>query len=306
MEPRELNRENYAEYLWANYTKLIGEGYTEKPLEYTEIFKTVNSNRYEERYSSVNGLPVWEENFEGNAYNEAQRSKGFDSIIRNKRYDQSFTVTWEYMQDNMERAMGGRGINGDAQGLGRGCRVAQELSTAEIINTGFTNVGYDGTSLFSTRHPLAEGTFANTPENEADKTLNDANLKKAIIAMSNQVDGIGMKIQVKPNIMGVSTDLYFTALTIINSALVSGTNNNDKNTISLVAPLRVVSMSYWDNGIWVLKDTSIDNLIFQWRERPEYGYFTIQGTPDTKFWGRARWGVGYIDWRGLYGAKQAV
>lgn len=304
MEPKALNRENYFDLLWVNYTELIGEGYTEKPLEYNKLFMEVNSNGAYEKYKEVNGMPVWEENHEGEPYNEANRGAGYETIIINKRYDQSFPVTWEYLEDNKEKIMGGKGVDlNGATKLGRGCRVAQELSAAEIINTGFSNVGYDGVPLFATNHPLAEGTHANTPATEEDKKLTDANLKKAITALSSQVDNVGVKIQAKATDLFVASDLYFTALTIVNSALVAGTNNNDKNVISLVTPLTVSEMSYFDNGIWLLKDKTFKNLIFQWRVKPEFGYFNIQGTADYKVWGRARWGVGYIDWRGLYGAK---
>lgn len=307
MEPKAINRENFFDLLWVNYTELIGEGYAEKPLEWVKLFRAENSNGAFEKYKEVNGLPVWEENYEGQPYNEVQRGEGYDITIVNHRFDQSYTITWEYLEDNKEKIMGGKGVSlVGATEMGRGCRVKQELTAAEIINKGFDNVGYDGVSLFSTAHPLAEGTMANTPTTEDDKQLTDTNLKKAIQASKGQVDNMGIKIQTKPNQMFVSSDLYFTALTIINSALISGTNNNDKNVISMVAPLEVYEMSYFDDGIWVLRDTSMRNLIFQWRSHPEFGYYNIQGTADYKVWGRARWGVGYIDWRGLYGAKIAA
>lgn len=305
----EINRENYFDLLWANYTKLIGEGYLEKPIEWTFLFSEESSNSYAEKYREVNGLPMWAENHEGQAYNRAERSLGNEAIIVNRRFDQSVTVTWEYFSDNKEKVMGGQGINGDAKGLGRGCRVAQEVEASKIINNGFAGglIGYDGVTLFSTAHPLAEGkgTASNTTDVAGDKQLTDANLKKAVTAMRGQVDNTGIKIQVNPDRLAVSADLYFQALTIVNSALQAGTNNNDKNVISMVAPLTVKCMSYFDNGIWVLKDSSIDNLIFQWRERPEYGYERIPNTADFMYWGRCRFGVGYRDWRGLYGVKVA-
>lgn len=307
MIEREINRENFWDLLWVNYTKLIGEGYAEKPLTWTKLFTAKDSNGAYEKYKEVNGFPVWEENHEGQPYNTVQRSDGFDITITNHRFDQSYTITWEYMEDNKEKIMGGKGVSLlGAVELGRGCRVKQELSAAEIINNGFTNVGYDGVPLFATNHPLLNGTMANTPANDDEKKLDDANLKKAITASKGQVDNTGIKIQVNPDKLFVSDNLYFTALTLVHSALVAGTNNNDKNTISLVAPLEVVAMPYFDNGIWILKDSTFENLIFQWRSHPDFGYFNIQGTADYKVWGRARWGVGYIDWRGLYGAKQSA
>ena len=307
MEPKAINSANFMDLLWVNYTELIGEGYSEKPLEWVKLFRAENSNGAYEKYKEVNGMPVWEENTEGSPYNEVQRGEGFDITITNHRFDQSYKITWEYLEDNKEKIMGGKGIGlTGASEMGRGCRVKQEMTAAEIINTGFTNVGYDGVSLFSTAHPLASGTFANTPASADDKALTDVNLKKGIQATKGQVDNTGIKIQAKPNQLFVSSDLYFTAMTIVNSALVAGTSNNDKNVINLVAPLEVHEMSYFNDGIWVLRDSSIRNLIFQWRSHPEFGYFNIQGTADYQVWGRARWGVGYIDWRGLYGAKIAA
>ncbi len=303
MEPKANNRENFFDLLWVNYTELIGEGYQEKPLEWVKLFRAENSNGAFEKYKEVNGLPVWEENYEGQPYNEAQRGEGFPITIYNHRYDQSYYITWEYMEDNKEKIMGGKGVDlTGAREMGRGCRVKQELTAVEIINNGFTNVGYDGVPLFANNHPLMSGTFSNVaPANESQ--LTDANLKKAIENAKKQVDNTGIKIQTKPNQIFVASNLYFTALTILHSAQVAGNNLNDKNVIPEVAPLQVIEMSYFDDNIWVLKDSSMRNLIFQWRSKPEFGYYNIQGTPDYKVWGRARWGVGYIDWRGLYGAK---
>lgn len=307
MEPKANNRENYMDFLWVNFTELIGEGYSEKPMEFDKLFTVTNSDGAYEKYKEVNGLPIWEENFEGQAYNESQRSVGNEITIYNKRYDNSYSITWEYLEDNKERIMGGKGVDLDgARQLGRGCRVLQEITSAEIINKGFENVGYDGKPLFAVDHPTRDGIQANTPATAELNVLNDANLKLAIESIKGQTDNDGIKIQVKPNELFVSSDLYFTALTIINSALVSGTELNDKNVIGLVAPLTVREMSYFDKGIWVLKDTSIRNLIFQWRTKPEFGYYNVEGTADYKVYGRARWGVGYIDYKGLYGAKQTA
>lgn len=307
MEPKAINRENLFDLLWVNYSRLIGEGYSEKPLEWVKLFKAVDSTGAYEKYKEVNGLPVWEQNHEGQPYNQVERSTGFDITVINDRYDQSYKITWEYLEDNKEKIMSGKGISlNGATEMGRGCRVAQELTCAKIINAGFDNVGYDGVPLFATNHPLQNGTFANTPTDDSEKELTNDNLEKAIQNTKGQVDNIGIKIQVKPTELFVASNLYMKACRIMNSVLVAGSQLNDKNVISLVSPLTVHEMSYFDNNIWVLKDPTIENLIFQWRDHPEFGYDNIQGTADYMVWGRARWGAGYIDWRGLYGVKQVA
>ena len=300
-----MNRENYFEFLWPNYSRIIGEGYAEKPLEYPDLFRIEESDSAYEKYKELNGLPVWQENYEGQPINIAERSKGLEITIYNRRFDQGFEVTWEYVNDNKEKLMKGKGFTDEARLLGRGCRVKQEMTTAEIINKGFSNVGYDGVPLFSENHPLTNGDKGSNTTT-TDTELNYANLTKAITKMADQRDNTGIKIQVKADKLFVSSDLYFTALTLINSALVPGTSNNDKNVIGKVAPLTVHQMSYFDAGIWLLKDSSIDNLIFLWRETPVFDKERIPGTYDTRVFGLARWGVGYRDWRGLYGVKHTA
>ena len=54
-----LNRENYADLLWVNYTKLIGEGYKKKEKQYDKIFKVLNSDRAYERFLHVVSSPWW-------------------------------------------------------------------------------------------------------------------------------------------------------------------------------------------------------------------------------------------------------
>ena len=306
MGDKVMTRENWFDFLWATYSAIIGEGYAEKPREYDQIFKVLDTDNAYEKYREVISLPIWEENYEGQPFNSATRGQGFEITLIPRRYDQSFTVTWEYFSDNKEKLMKGKGITDEARMLGRGCRVAQEMSAAEIINTGFTNVGYDGVSLFSTSHPLPGvpgGVFSNTPATDAEKSLDYANLTKAITAMTTQVDGRGIKIQAKPDRLAVAPDLYFTALTLIHSSLVPGNSNNDKNVIDYAAPLKVIQMSYFDNGIWVLQDSTITNLIFLNREEPIFDHERIPNTYDRRVFGLARWAAGYRDWRGLYGAK---
>ena len=301
-----MTRENWFDFLWPNYREIIGEGYAEKPLEYPNVFRIIDTDSAFEKYREVISLPIWEENYEGQPFNAATRAQGYEITLTPRRYDQSFTVTWEYFSDNKEKLMKGKGITDEARMLGRGCRVAQEMSAAEVINTGFANVGYDGTSLFSTAHPLpgTNGeTFANTPSDASAKTLTYANLTAAITALSTQVDGRGIKIQAKADRLVVSSDLYFTALTIVHSSLVPGTSNNDKNVIDYAAPLTVIQMSYLDTGIWFLQDSTIINLIFLDREKALFDHERIPGTYDNRVFGLARWAAGYRDWRGLYGAK---
>lgn len=299
----QLNRENWGEYLWPNFTKIIGEGYAKKPEQFSQIFRVYESERAFERMSHVGTLPPWRLNNEGNVFNESEKVIGPEVTIYMHRYDNSFKITYEYMQDNMKAVMGGRteGGNGPEE-LGEGCRKVLEERCADVINKGFTEVGYDGVPLFSATHPLAGSNETVSNVAPAGSTaMTNANMEAAIIAMrTTQKDETGYRLQVNPDKIAVSSDLQFEVARIFHSAQVAGTQLNDKNVLP---GIQVVVMDYFDLGIWVLIDSSYENLVFYWRQKPFFDYFRIQNTLDYKFWGAMRFGVGYTDWRGLYGAK---
>ena len=298
-----LNRENYADLLWVNYTKLIGEGYKKKEKQYDKIFKVLDSDRAYERFLHMSTLPPWRRNNEGNTFNESEKVEGPEITIYMHRYDNSFTITHEYWMDNKKAAMQGRveGRNGPTE-LGEGLRKVCEIEAARVINDGFTVPGYDGVPLFSNAHPLAGST--ETVSNVApalESAMTNENMELAFAKMgSTQKDEAGYLLQVRPNKLAVSVDLYFQALRVFHSNQIAGNNWNDKNVLPNI---QIFFMDYFAPGIWVLQDSSIENLVFYWRERAKFGYERIQKTMDYSFYGYARFGVGYVDWRGLYGAK---
>lgn len=297
-----LNRENFADLLWPNYTKLIGEGYKLKPEQFSKVFKVMTSRRAFERFLHMGTLPPWRRNNEGNTFNESEKVEGPEVTIYMHRYDNSFVITHEYWMDNQKEAMDGRVEGRGPVELGDGLRKKCEEECAKIINAGFTDIGYDGVPLFSATHPLA-GTsevVSNIAESGKEAITND-NMEAAFTKMrTTQLSETGYRLQVNPDTLVVSPDLQFQALRVFHSAQIAGTDWNDKNVLPSV---KVIVMDYLDAGIWFLKDSSYENLVFYWRERPIFDHIQIQNTMDVKFYGYARFGVGYINWRGLYGAK---
>lgn len=299
-----LNRENWAEMLWINYSKIIGEGYKKKPEQFSQVFKIFKSERAYEKYLHVGTLPPWRRNNEGNTFNESEKVAGPEVTIYMHRYDNSFTITHEYWEDNKKAAMGGRteGGNGPEE-LGEGLRKVLEVESARIINEGFTKIGYDGVPLFSNQHPLAgvAGEVCSNIAPQGKEDITNANMEDAFTAVrTTQKDEAGYMLQVVPDTLVVAPDLQFKALRVFHSAQIAGNNWNDKNVLP---GIKVVVMDYLDLGIWFLKDSSYTNLVFFWREKPRFGFDYVQKTVDAYFWGLARFGVGYINWRGLYGAK---
>lgn len=298
-----MTRENFGELMTPIHKKIFFDNYNEVPMKYKEIFKTEKMTGKTQSYPHLGAFGLWQENTEGSDFHEDSFGEGNVASFEAKRYDKSYVLTWELMQDDRYSVMKGIGKGGSAKGLGRSLRATQETDTAKVITGGFSNTGYDGVSLFSAAHPLASSTA--TCSNLIEGALTDENLKKAMTLMRKQVDEAGVVISASAKQLVVCPELEFTAKAIVNSILQSGTNHNDVNTLP---NMNIVVWDYLSDATgetlpWFIQDTSIDNLLFLDRETPIFDSERIQNKMDYRMFGYTRYDCGYCDWRGLVGSK---
>ena len=298
-----MTRDNFGALLTPIHKKVFFDSYQEVPLKYKSIFKVDKMNAKQQTYPHLGAFGRWQQNTEGSNFNESSFSQGNIASFEAKRYDNSYVLTWELIQDDLYNVMKGIGKGGSAKGLGRSLRATEETDTANVILNGFSNVGYDGKALFATDHPLIDS--SKKISNLVVGGLTDANLKAALTLMRKQTDEAGTVISASAKQLVVCPELEFTAKAIVHSILQSGTNYNDVNT---VPNLEVV---VWDflsdpNGLitpWFVQDTSLDNLLFLRREEPFFDSERIQAKVDYRMFGYTRYDCGYCDWRGLVGSK---
>lgn len=298
-----MTRENFGELMTPIHKKIFFDSYEEVPQQYKEIFKMEKMTGKTQSYPHLGAFGLWATNTEGSTFNESDFGEGEVASFEAKRYDKSYILTWELMQDDQYNVMKGIGKGGSAKGLGRSLRATEETDTANVIKNGFANTGYDGKALFDSAHPLANSN--RTWSNLMEGSLTDENLKKAMTLLRSQVDEAGIIISAKPNQLVVCPELEFTAKAIVHSILQSGTNNNDINT---VPNLEVKVWDYLSDPTgamkpWFIQDTSIDNLLFLRREEPIFDSERIQAKMDYRMFGYTRYDCGYCDWRGLVGSK---
>ena len=296
-----MTRDNFGKLLVVGHRKIFFDSYNEKPCQYKQVFKLDKMTKKQETYPHLGALGMWSEGHEGQVFNTMDFKEGATATFVAVRYDNSYEVTWELIQDDQYAVFRGKGLNGDAKSLGRGLRTREERNAADVILNGFTVAGYDGVPLFSKAHPLVNST--KTVSNLIEGELNDTNLKAALTLMRKQLDEAGIPIAARANQLVVHPDYEFTARTLVESLQTAGTNNNDKNTLP---KLTVVVMDYLENddGIkpWFIQDTSLDNLVFLTREEAIFRTERIPATMDWKFIGYKRFAEGYVDWRGLVGS----
>lgn len=298
-----MTRANFGELMTPIHKKVFFDSYGEVPMKYKSIFKEEKMTGKTQSYPHLGAFGLWRTNTEGSQFNESDFGEGEVASFEAKRFDNSYQLTWELMQDDQHNVMKGIGKGGSAKGLGRSLRATEETETAKVVTGGFANVGYDGKALFATDHPLASS--SRTWSNLIEGALTDENLKKAMTLMRSQVDEAGIIISASAKQLVVCPELEFVAKAIVNSILQSGTGNNDVNTIP---NLPIVVWDYLSDPTgatkpWFIQDTSLDNLLFLRREEPIFDSERLQGKMDYRMFGYTRFDVGYCDWRGLVGSK---
>lgn len=301
--PDIMMRENFGALLTPIHKKIFFDSYNEVARKYPLFFKMDKMTKKDQTYPHLGAFGLWNENQEGGNFNESDFEQGEIASFEAKRFDNSYRITWELMQDDQYNVMKGIGKGGSAKGLGRSLRATEETSAANVIKNGFTNVGYDGKALFAKDHPLISSSAKIS--NVLNLPLTDESLKMALTMMSTQVDEANVFIAASAKQLVVCPELEFQAKAIVNSILQAGTNNNDVNT---VPNLKVVVDEYLSDPtgatkIWFIQDTTIDNLLFLRREAPIFDSERLEGKMDYRMFGYTRYDVGYCDWRGLVGSK---
>lgn len=298
-----LTRENFGELLTPVHRKVFYDAYESKKTQFDKTFKIDDMQGREATFPHLGSFGMWESNTEGSDFNMSDITEGEKATFTARRFDKSYEVTWELIQDDKYNVFKGSGKGGSAQKLGRGLQATKESEAAKVITGGFANVGYDGSALFSANHALAG--CDKLGDNLIEGGLTDENLKAALTKMRLQVDEAGVLIAANADKLVVHPDWEFTARALINSTLQAGTANNDKNTLP---GLDIVVWDYlYDPDStakpWYVQDSSMDNLMFLWREKPVFDSERIPNKMDYRFYGYCRFDTGYVDWRGLVGSK---
>lgn len=141
--------------------------------------------------------------------------------------------------------------------LGFSGRQTKEVLFAEIWNSGFVTIGYDGVALFATNHPNTRG--AGTQSNvlggsiATPATLSVLSLRQALTQYRRFFDETGVRrIQVDPAFLMVPPEEEYNAQEIIKSPDRPDTANRAKNVIAgrleIVVNVYLTSLTHWYIG----------------------------------------------------------
>jgi len=285
--------------------------------QWQKIAMTVTSTKASETYAWLGSTPKMRE------WKDERIPKGLiesNFTITNRKWEGSLAVDREALEDEQygQILIRARELATEAK------RHPDEL-VFSLLQDGFSTTGstgdlsgediacYDGKAFFATDHSDTGAEYTTAQSNKGTSELSATTLQVAITTMRKFKDDRGRPKGINPTDLVVPPDLEWTARELLNSTYYpeegSTTAKLATNVLKGVLNL-IVSPYLTDTNNWFVLDTShvIKPIIFQLRVPVEFK--ALEGDSEHAFkndeylYGvRARYNVGFGDWRYAYGAS---
>ena len=271
------------------------------------LFGMETSNKGKEEYQAI-GTSGLVPPFAGTVPYEDVHG-GYMTTIRNYEFAQGITAERNLLDDEQYNVIRRR-----AMSLGDSFATTVEHDAAQVFINAFTDsgsnrmgasvAGADAVGLCSTAHPNRPDNTGSTQSNEGTLALNIANLDTTKQNMMNWTDDKGNLLGVIPDLLLVPAELERTATQIVSERAIyePGSAQFDVNMFAgRIKPVIWNRLS--DANAWFLISSVMMKkfLIFQWRIRPEFATQDDFDGLTAKFRGYMRYGMGWLDWRFIYG-----
>lgn len=223
-----INTGQIAQLLRPGLKAVFGQ-YPTYPEQWTEIFKTYQSDKYQEIEVEMKYLGPADIKPEGQPIATDSMGQRIVTNYIHKRVGLSFTITKEAVEDNLYQNQ----FPEQAKSLRNSLRITKNILGANILNNAF-NAAYpigDGQSVCSTTHPIDGGTFSNSLAGNASVDFSEAGVEQAIIMIQQFPMQSGILSQTMAKKMILPRELQFSASRLLNSAFRVDVANNDINAL---------------------------------------------------------------------------
>ncbi len=294
---------------------LEGQQYDKYVPQYENLFKIEKSTAAYEKSTSIIGEGVLEETIEGQDAPVREVKEGWTTLGKNRSFKERFIITKEN-QDDLQKVK--NILKKKAHGWGNMWETTKDELAAKVFNYGSLAAGhaifnnaipnvvsdstgnkiYDGYPLFNLSGNARTTKAGNTYYNHGGALeLTAANFKTLynLMAVTNAYNEDGERISLKPDTLLIPPSLHFTADVIINSTLVPGSANNDRNSLK-----GIVDIVEWaklsDSDGWFLGVRG-KGIVFQKRMGIEIDFFEDKRSKNWEATCMGRAGVRIDNWR---------
>ncbi len=324
----EVVRSQFTELLKADLYAYALESYNALPKVHEQIFAVKGStSAYEQSTTAIRGN-TFVEKPETEQIVFHNPLEGYTVFSKNRTFADGVQFSMEMVEDTPPEKIANLVLE-YASGWGEELARKKELFAAQFFNyggytaghdtfnssiTGVTPDGaptalcYDGKPLFNlagNERPLYPGGSASYYNGFA-LDLTSSNLITAYqqMTVTNNVDGNGRKIDLRPDTLLVPSQLIFEARNILNAGGVLGSANNDINkTQNLLQPLEWQYLT--DTNAWFVLQSK-KGLVFHNRKPLELDFWQDKTTKSYYATAIARFGAFVKDFRYQVGSNFAT
>lgn len=305
--------QNLAKGIDAQFLDVFDQNVDYYQSELDMIFNVRSSDKKREHTRSKAGTGLLEEKQEGNTYPQGSQIIGYETEYFHNTFGKQVTVTEEEMEDKDYADK-----LDEFTDLVRSGSLTMDRAKAQVLNGGFVTTARvngqkisrlnDGVPLFSTQHPLYGSSTTVSNASSTGVALTDTSLETARNAIKEQLADDETPLAVMGKMMlVVPPALRKTALRITGSELVAGTANNDINVYrGEVDVLECNWLSATNGGsdtAWYVIVPDQAKLMFLERKALSLNLDVDGQTGNRNYQVRARWSVGYSDWRYTWASK---
>lgn len=294
--------------------KVFYDTYNEVPEQYSKIYQMKTSSKAKETDYGLGAFRPWKKF--GNSFTtiadgtnmpsvEYQKiNPGLERTYTHEEFASGFAVERKFIDDEQYDVI--MKLPKDHARAGR-YKVEQDAASLfnEALKDKATATIYDSKQLFAHDHPLVENKNNGTTlkgDNLVEGTLTAETLEKALLLARKQVDEAGKLITMNFDTIVVPPALETTARILLQSTLVTGSNNNDVNVLKGKLNILVWDFLERDDACFIM-DSKNHQANFFWRVKPQFNREREFDTFVQKYNGYMRYSFGVSDWRGLIAIK---
>jgi len=319
-------RSQFTELMTRNLYSWFFEKYNTFSPVYPQIFEVRQmQGAYDQETVGV-GLGNLSERKEGDQIVADNILEGPNVVAKARSFSSSFFLTDVTVADSSPNKLDNM-LRSVAAGWGEKVISTKEKFAATFFNKGAFTAGHDvfnnsitgvivdpSGDLIYTGKPFFAASGNNHVASDGSTyynslgalSLSGANIQSAynLIAVTNNRDERGAVVDIKPDSLVIPGGLHFTAKTILESELLPGVANNDKNVLKgLVQPIEWAYLT--DADAWFL-GAKQKGLAFYERQAPIIDFY--QDEKDKKYYATidTRFGAVVNNWRYWVGANQST
>ena len=299
-----INTSSHPRLLWPGIHALWGQLYEEHPVEYTDLYDQLDSEKAYEIDVQITGFGLAPIKGQGAAITYDSEVQGPTTTYQHIAYALGYQVTYEELQDNLYEEVSKRRVKANAFSM----RQTIENVAAFLYNNAFATTYFmtaDSAALCSTSHVnTTGGTYSNVLNPAAD--LAESSLEDMAVQIMGTQNDRGLYISINPMSLHIARQEWFNANRILKSVLQPDTASNNINVLNATNafPGGVKMNHYFTSAhAWFVRTDAPNGMQMFWRQRPEFDQDNDFDTKNAKAASYMRLSVGCTEPRGIFGSN---